>query len=781
MKRIKWLARGRVRMLVALAIAGATAATVGLAPVFAGSELSHGVVSSRFEASVHANHASTNREVRDDRIREARCANNAYRRINYFSCGKLTPARARYQRAQRARCARVAYRRAHPVLCPRVRNVKRSNAVNDPPSVIGAWTNRITSPGLPINAILLPTGKVLWWAYPEKDTWYQARTGNDPEAVNWAEAYVFDPATGESVRHDPPTDPRTGKPFNIWCAGQTLLRDGRVAVAGGNFHYYGYQGVNKYTGLDVVLTFNPFNETWTYQGRMGDGRWYPTLTELADGRVAIVAGLNRTADGNDTDIDLFTPSPDMNGVGTIQKVGSQDFGLYPHMFLAPDGNLRTIGPQTTDSHVINTSNWSVSNTAPLPVRREWGAATLLPSGPNGPTTMLVQGGSDIDASSGPNGYGTAPATNSTILVNLATGAQTPGPPNFHGRSHVNTRILPDGTLLTIGGGFGANDNDLYTGPVKTAEIYNPTTGTWTETQPQADARTYHSTALVLPDGRVISMGDDRQLVSDNGPNGGNLRTVEYYSPPYLYKGARPTISSAPLGAPYGAPINVGTPDAAGVAKAVLLKLGATTHATDADQRSLELPVSQVAGGVQFTTPSNPNAAPPGYYMLFLVNGQGVPSMAKMIRVNTADALASLLPAPPGGGTTTTTPKLPAPKISKLKATVTFKRGFAIVRLRFKASKAFKGTVKLFPIAKARKGSKAKLVKKAMATKTIKGVGHKAFAARIRFSVKGKRFPLKLRMTIALKDKRGGATRTTTRGLLLIKSPKPKARILARAR
>ena len=112
--------------------------------------------------------------------------------------------------------------------------------------------------------------------------------------------------------------------------------------------------------------------------------------------------------------------------------------------------------------------------------------------------------------------------------------------------------------------------------------------------------------------------------------------------------------------------------------------------------------------------------------------------------------------------------------------MTFKRGFATVKLSFKASKAFTGTVKLFPIAKGKKG-KAKLVNKAIASKTIKGVGNKTFAATIRFSVKGKRFPLKLRMTIALKDKRGGATRTTTKGLLLIKSPKPTARILARAR
>jgi hypothetical protein len=771
---------GRLSVLVGLAIAVAAAATLGLSPVLGGSELSGGRISSAFEAGAHPNHASTNRDLRADRIREARCANRAYRQIHYASCGKLTPARARYQRAQRARCARPAYRRSHPLLCPRVPDVKRANAVGDPPQTIGRWNGRISTPGLPINAILLPTGKVLWFAYPEKDTWYQARTGNNPEDVNWAEAYVFDPATGQSVRRDPPINPETGKPFNIWCAGQTLLRDGRVVVAGGNFHYYGYNGIDRYQGLDVVLTFNPFTETWTYQGRMNDGRWYPTLTELADGRVAIVAGLNKAGDGDDGDIEVFTPSPDLNGVGSIQKVGTQFFGIYPHMFLAPDGNLRTIGPRKEDSHIINTGNWSVSNTQQLPFRREWGSATLLPSGPAGPTKLLVQGGSDIDGSQTPDGgYGTAPATNSTILVDLATGAQTPGPPMLHGRSHLNTRILPDGTLLTIGGGAGAVDNSLYAGPVMTAELYNPATGTRTEANPQADARTYHSTALVLPDGRVISMGDDRQIVSDNGPNGGQLRTVEYYEPPYLFRGARPTISSAPGGAPYGVPVGIGTPDAASVSKAVLLKLGATTHATDADQRSLEMPVAAVPGGIQFTTPSNPNAAPPGYYMLFLVNGQGVPSVARMIRLDTGIPAPS--PVPVVGGGPGAGAQYPAPRLKRLSAKVSFKRGKATLKLTMRVSKAFVGKVKLYPLPKGKSAKARRAAKKPIVSKSIKGRGGRNVSVVVRFSIKGKRFPLKLRMTIGLRDPRGGPTRTITKGLLLLKTPKPTARILAKAK
>jgi Galactose oxidase-like, Early set domain len=778
-RKITGFGRGRWRMLSMLVLAGIAAGTIGLSPVFGGA-LSGASTTGAFETTIH-NHASTNRDARADQIREARCANKSYRLINYSSCGKITPARAKYQRAQRARCARVRYRKAHPLLCPRIRGgVHRIAAVGEGPQTIGAWTGRISIPGLAINSVLLPTGKVLWWAYPEKDTWYQARTGQDPEAVNYAEAYVFDPATGVSVRRDPPINPETGKPFNIWCAGQTLLSDGRLVVAGGNFHYYGWNGINKYMGLDVVLTFNPFTETWTYQGRMHDGRWYPTLTELADGRVAIVGGLSKDPNADNNDVELFTPSPDINGVGSIQVVGQQGFGLYPHMFLMGDGNLRTIGPQTVDSHVINKSNFSSSASQPLPFRREWGFATLLPSGPGGPTTMLVQGGSDIDKSQTADGYGTAPPPTSTILVDLATGAQTPGPPNIRPRSHLQTRILPDGTLLTIGGGAGTVDNSLYAGPVMTAELFNPATGTWTETNPQVDARTYHSTALLIPDGRVISMGDDRQIVSDNGPNGGNLRTVEYYSPPYLYKGARPTISSAPAGAPYNAPVGIGTPDAAGISKAVLLKLGATTHATDADQRELQMPVSQVTGGVQFTTPASPDAAPPGYYMLFLVNGQGVPSVAKMIRIDSGLPVPSGIATPGGGGGAAAV--FTAPRVSKISATWSVKGRKAVVRVRLRASKAFKGSVKLFPLGKKIKGKAArKLVKKPYGARAITGRGGKKVTATIRFSLKGKRFPLKLRMTIGVKDKRGGPTRTITKGLLLKKAPKTTARILAKAR
>ena len=775
-------------MLSLLVLAGLAAGVLGLSPVLAGKSGSSTRFSSSLEAGVYVDvHGVAHRNAdnkRADRIRNARCAAPGYRAANPSRCPALTPARARSERAQRARCARPAYRRTHPVLCPRLdpkrvdRALKRIMAV---PSEIGAWTGQVQIDGLAINSILLPTGKVLWFAYPEKDTWYESRTGRPDEEVDWAEAYIFDPATNTSVRRDPPIDPGSGLPYNIWCAGQTLLRDGRVLVAGGNLDYYSATSP-KYRGHNVVLTFNPFNETWTVQPPMAGGRWYPTLTELPDGRVVIVAGLDAngpTGPGSNDDVEVFTPSADLNGRGTIQKVTDRSFGLYPHMFLTPAGKLLIVGPDEGDGAILDPATWAFQETPDLPAfgplggRREWGAATLLPSGPAGPTTLLVNGGSPAEGAN----YNDAPATDTSLFVDLASGAISPAPAMKRARSHLNTTILPDGTLFTNGGGIGSDSDEgaLYAKPVYTGELYNPATGTWTETDPQKDERTYHSTSLLLPDGRVISMGDDRKEHSDNRA----FRTLEYYSPPYLHRGARPTITTAPAGTPYGVPVGIGTPDA--IAKAVIIKLGATTHALDTDQRSLSLSFAAAPGGISVTMPTSANAAPPGYYQLFLLNGAGVPSVSKIIRIDTGLPVPSPIPvvAGPGGGAAT--PKRPAPKISRLKATVTFKKGFATVRLSFRASKAFKGTVKLFPLGKKIKGKAArKLITKAIVSKSVAGPGGRTVAAKIRFSVKGKRFPLKLRMTIALRDKRGGITRTITKGLLLKKSPKPTARILARA-
>ena len=161
-------------------------------------------------------------------------------------------------------------------------------------------------------------------------------------------------------RVDPPLwrDPGDGqlKPANIWCAGQTFTADGRLVVFGGNMRFS--EGTVDYKGLNKVYTFNPFNESWTEQPDMRHGRWYPTGVRLADGRIVVMSGLDESGAGfqRDPDIEMFTPSADMNGRGTVSLLGTLGGtgkppvgGLYPHMFAMPSGRVMVAGPFPEDT------------------------------------------------------------------------------------------------------------------------------------------------------------------------------------------------------------------------------------------------------------------------------------------------------------------------------------------------------------------------------------------------------------------------------------------------
>jgi hypothetical protein len=156
-----------------------------------------------------------------------------------------------------------------------------------------------------------------------------------------------------------------------------------------------------------------------------------------------------------------------------------------------------------------------------------------------------------------------------------------------------------------------------------AELWSPATAQWKTLAGMRTPRLYHSTALLLPDGKV--------LVAGGGRFGVNQFSAEVFSPPYLFKGPRPTLTSAPATLQYEVSFTVGTPNGASIATVSLLRLGAVTHAFNFDQRFVKLTFQQVSGGLRVQAPTNAKLAPPGYYMLFLVNTTGVPSVAKMVR------------------------------------------------------------------------------------------------------------------------------------------------------
>jgi hypothetical protein len=193
------------------------------------------------------------------------------------------------------------------------------------------------------------------------------------------------------------------------------------------------------------------------------------------------------------------------------------------------------------------------------------------------------------------------------------------------RRHLNLTVLPTGKVLATGGVAGTAFNDVSQG-VHAAESWNPETGQWKTLASNAITRGYHGSSLLLPDGRVLNAG------SGDGAGAPNELNAELFSPPYLFRGARPVITSAPTEVRYGAEFRVGTPQAAAITQVSLIRLGAVTHAFDENQRFQWLGFTADATGLTVTAPSSSNRAPPGHYMVFILDGNNVPSVAKIVRI-----------------------------------------------------------------------------------------------------------------------------------------------------
>ena len=275
-----------------------------------------------------------------------------------------------------------------------------------------------------------------------------------------------------------------------------------------------------------------------------------------------------------------------------------------------------------------------------------------------PGKILVVGGSDgngvtntaemIDLTAGTNGSvaGADGVSYSRPVVTRAADMR-------HARHHVNSTLLPDGTVLVTGGSRVPGSRDRGMG-VLDAEVWNPPPpygtgaspgGTWTTVAPMAEARMYHSTAVLLPDGRILSAGGE-EVIEYNPftPNLNNHCTAELYSPPYLFKGARPSISGAPAHVGYGQPFTIAAAAGSGtIAKVTMIRLSSVTHSFNMNQRFLQLPISATAtatGSVSVTAPAGAADCPPGHYLLFVLNSNGVPSVGQVVHINTSACAAA---------------------------------------------------------------------------------------------------------------------------------------------
>jgi hypothetical protein len=235
--------------------------------------------------------------------------------------------------------------------------------------------------------------------------------------------------------------------------------------------------------------------------------------------------------------------------------------------------------------------------------------------------VFYQGGHDDD-----------PSTDTVELLDL--GAGNPGwqyvASMHHPRVLCDSVLLPDGSVLVVGGS-STGKSDVAVDPVLPAELYDRATDTWTELAAINCPHMYHSTALLLPDGRVMRGGKDGQFQRD--PYKYFEHRLELFSPPYVFAGSRPQISSAPANGGYGQNITIGTPTPGDIARVALIRAGAVTHGFHMDQRCVGLEIVGTApNSLTVKLPPNGNVAPPGAYMLFLVDSAAVPSVASIVKV-----------------------------------------------------------------------------------------------------------------------------------------------------
>ncbi len=438
------------------------------------------------------------------------------------------------------------------------------------PSEVGQWSAVMSWPLSATHTSLQPDGRVMFIG-------------------------EFDEGNLPPRRWDPATNTLTALPhpgYNIFCAGHSYLADGKLLFTGGH--------VTSNVGLNDASLWDAFTSSWIRLPDMNAGRWYPTNTTLSNGDVLVLSGdMNGSGNVNTLPQRFLASSRTWKNMTTARLA----LPLYPKMFLAPSGRLFFAGPSRGSRWLstAGTGTWSTGPSSNFGTR-SYGPAVYLDA------KVYIIGGGD-------------PPTATTEVIDLDVSS-----PSWRYVSSMTTRrrqhnatLLPDGTVLVTGGSSGSGF-DNSGAPVFPAELYDPAANTWRRLSSNTIYRGYHATALLLPDGRVLSAG------------GRNERTAEIYSPPYLFKGARPTVSAAPETVMPGTTFVVTTPDAARIRKVTLIALGSVTHTFDENQRLNTLPFTAGSGSLTVTAPTFNSRAPPGYHQLFLVNDAGVPSVGRMVRV-----------------------------------------------------------------------------------------------------------------------------------------------------
>jgi hypothetical protein len=484
-----------------------------------------------------------------------------------------------------------------------------------------------------LHAILMHTGRVLVWSGHTEDLHYAA------EAYEWDP--IGDPNMTGSVRRNFPAG------VDIFCCHQTNLEDGRVMTVGGSA-----AGPPHARGIRDICIYDPAGGVWSQIGQMSVGRWYPTLITLADGSVLAFSGHDESGLHLASSVEQFRLP--IQGPGYTPQVlagGDKPLATYPGLHLVPGGKVVLTGTTwryaLEQSAPINTFTfrklgassgaWTDQGMAPAVNNREEGMSILLPPAQDG-KLLLVGGGWWSDHGDPSAGHRAGTNLNSAASLDTQTSPmQWRSLTNMHHpRMNVSAVLLPDAKVLVHGGHNSYKWSNTQIAS-NVAEIYDAVLDTWTEVATMNERRTYHSTSLLLPDGQVVTMGGVDPSRNEPGSSSLNQKTFEFYRPPYFFKGTRPAITSVtsqhgPIDRlAYGTSINIAGTSDTPLLRVALMRLGAMTHHTDSEQRyvALNFVVSAYdAASKDFTltagVTSDANVAPPGYYMLWVIDDQERP-------------------------------------------------------------------------------------------------------------------------------------------------------------
>jgi hypothetical protein len=415
-----------------------------------------------------------------------------------------------------------------------------------------------------------------------------------------------------------PTFVPLGEPAELFCAGHTFLPDGSLLVVGGHDEVKG-----DGHGIPHVARF--VNGSWVNERPMSFGRWYPNATTLENGDVLVYAG----TDNNDETVLIPERYHFTTRTWTELTSAGKKLPWYPRSFLDPTNGLVFYAGDNRGSRWLDananggTGGWVGGVAYRNIADRSYGSAAMYETG-----KILYAGGGGGNATSAIPPTATA----EVIDLNQAHPQWTLTSSMSYPRRQMNLTILADGKVLATGGTSSSGFTVRKLGR-REAELWDPATGTWTLMAPETVIRVYHGVSLLLPDARVLSAG------SGDGKGLPRETTGQIFSPPYLFRpdgalAARPRITSVSTTTlRYGQAFNVISPNAASITKIHLIRFSSVTHAFNMGQLLYRASFTRVNGTLRVSGPASGRIAPPGPYLLFIINSQGVPSLARVVTLS----------------------------------------------------------------------------------------------------------------------------------------------------